>query len=101
MGLSRSRFFFTYKNNYIFQGRISGLSVGQSFKISLDTSAAGPGQLTAECRSPNGETIPVNLEPGASPGRFRLILTPRHQGDHSLHLKYNGFALPRSPLTGN
>ncbi|XP_063231927.1 LOW QUALITY PROTEIN: filamin-C [Bacillus rossius redtenbacheri] len=80
------------------EGRLE-LSVHNTKKISMDTSEAGPGQLTAECRGPQGGAVPVAVEPTAQ-GRVRLLLTPREAGEHLLYLQYGGFPLPRSPLLG-
>jgi filamin len=57
------------------------------------------GQLTAECRGPSGNSVPIAVEP-TSASRVRLLLTPRSSGEHLVYLQYGGFPLPRSPLLG-
>ncbi|XP_023727803.1 filamin-C isoform X3 [Cryptotermes secundus] len=80
------------------EGRLE-LAVHNTKKISFDTSEAGPGQLTAECRGPSGNSVPIAVEP-TSGSRVRLLLTPRTSGEHLIYLQYGGFPLPRSPLLG-
>ncbi|XP_069676636.1 filamin-A isoform X2 [Periplaneta americana] len=80
------------------EGRLE-LAVHNTKKISLDTAEAGPGQLTAECRGPSGNSVPIAVEP-TSGSRVRLLLTPRMAGEHLVYLQYGGFPLPRSPLLG-
>ncbi|PSN34738.1 hypothetical protein C0J52_17746 [Blattella germanica] len=57
------------------------------------------GQLTAECRGPSGNSVPIAVEP-TSGSRVRLLLTPRTVGEHLVYLQYGGFPLPRSPILG-
>lgn len=80
------------------EGRLE-LAVHNTKKISFDTSEAGPGQLTAECRGPSGNSVPIAVEP-TSGSRVRLLLTPRTSGEHLIYLQYGGFPLARSPLLG-
>lgn len=80
------------------QGRLE-LAVHATKKISLDVADAGPGALTAECRGPDGESVPVAVESQSS-SRVRVLLTPRDAGEHSITLSYCGFMLPGCPLKG-
>ncbi|KDR11639.1 Filamin-A [Zootermopsis nevadensis] len=80
------------------EGRLE-LAVHNTKKISFDTAEAGPGQLTAECRGPSGNSVPIAVEQ-TSGSRVRLLLTPRISGEHLIYLQYGGFPLPRSPLLG-
>ena len=57
------------------------------------------GQLTAECRGPSGNSVPIAVEP-TSGSRVRLLLTPRTPGEHVVYLQYGGFSLPHSPVLG-
>ncbi|GLH04456.1 Uncharacterized protein GBIM_10161 [Gryllus bimaculatus] len=78
------------------EGRLE-LALHQTKKISLELGEAGPGQLTAECRGPAGDAVPVAVE-AAGGSRARLLLTPRAPGEHLLYLQFGGFPLPRSPV---
>lgn len=82
------------------RGRLE-LAAHVTKKINLDVAEAGPGQLTAECVGPSGQTVPVAVE-SAGPGgtRQRLLLTPRGPGEHRLTVLYGGAPLPRMPLVG-
>jgi len=57
------------------------------------------GQLTAECRGPSGNSVPIAVEP-TSASRVRLLQTPCTSGEHLVYLQYGGFPLPHSPLLG-
>lgn len=82
------------------RGRLE-LAAHVTKKISLDVAEAGPGQPTAECVGPSGQTVPVAVESaGAGGTRWRLLLTPRAPGEHRLTVYYGGAPLPRMPLVG-
>jgi len=80
------------------QGRLE-LAVHTTKKINLDITDAGPGTLTAECRGPDGDSVPVAVE-SQSGTRVRVLLTPRDAGEHSITLSFAGFPLPGCPMKG-
>lgn len=80
------------------RGRLE-LTTHVTKKMSVDVAEAGPGQLTAECVGPSGQTVPVAVE-SVGGSRQRLLLTPRAPGEHRLTVFYGGGPLPRMPLVG-
>ena len=60
---------------------------GSEIRTLIDTSNAGPGELTANCYGPNKAAI-CNFEDKKN-GFFLLIINPQETGKHILQIKYN------------
>ncbi|KAK9504384.1 hypothetical protein O3M35_010726 [Rhynocoris fuscipes] len=73
------------------------MTVHVPYKILLDLSDAGPGELTGECSGPQGSTVPVSVQQD-TPETAQITVTPKAPGPHNLSLHYAGFSLPFSPI---
>lgn len=70
--------------------------IGQEIKTLIDTSQAGPGELTASCMGPTKPAI-CKFEDKKN-GIYLLTITPQETGKHALHIKYNDEHIPDSPF---
>jgi len=73
------------------------MTVHVPYKIQLDLTDVGPGELTAECSGPQGSVLPVSVLQ-ETPDSAQLTVTPKMPGPHSISLMYAGFLLPFSPI---
>ena len=64
--------------------------------INFDTSEAGPGTLSASILAPNGTKLPLRL---TSQGHmYALSFSALHEGEYKIHLAWDNYQLPNSPL---
>jgi len=66
--------------------------------IKINTSKAGPGQLTAHCVGPTKKVAVCSLVDEMN-GNFTLNFTPLETGKHTLSIKYGNENIPNSPFT--
>ena len=70
--------------------------IGDKLSGLIDTSEAGPGELTANCIGPH-KIADCELK-DQNNGSYLLKIKPKEIGKHYLHLKYNNEYLPDFPL---
>ncbi len=70
--------------------------VGQEIKTLIDTSQAGPGELTANCMGNHVAAI-CKFEDKKN-GIYLLTIIPQETGKHVLQIKYNDEHIPDSPF---
>ena len=72
------------------------LKVGQQYRLQVDISNAGDGELTAELNGPT-ELEPCTVEKVSSI-KYSIFFTPRKTGRHKLHVLFAGTAILLPPL---
>ena len=72
-------------------------SVNEPVEASVDTTRAGPGQLTAKCEGKDCGNVNVDIKE-TEKGKHTLSFTPTKPDDYNLSIFYNDTPIPRSPL---
>ena len=70
----------------------------QPVSTKVDTTNAGPGNLTAKCNGDTTGFVPVAVVE-LEKGKYELIFTPSKEDTYSLHIYFDGHEVPRSPQT--
>lgn len=75
---------------------LKGGAIGRDLKVFIDTTRAGPGELTAHCVGPQRVAHCELID--QLDGTFYLFLKPQEGGRHILTIKYGGEHVPGSPF---
>ena len=70
----------------------------QPVSTKVDTTNAGPGNLTAKCNGDTTGFVPVAVAELEN-GKYKLTFTPSKEDTYSLHIYFDGHEVPRSPQT--
>ncbi|CAK9292945.1 unnamed protein product [Gordionus sp. m RMFG-2023] len=74
-------------------------------KILVDANLAGPGSLSANAQflptiKRKMVEIPLEIERISHDSDYCVLFMPKLPGDYFIHLKWNGYSLPKSPFIG-
>ncbi len=75
----------------------SGILANQEASFFIDTTEAGPGELSVEVEGPNGVKLDSTLEQ-VGPGQWEAKYTPTKAGDHIVNVKYSDHEVEGSPF---
>ena len=73
-------------------------SINEPIEVSVDTSQAGPGKLTAKCQGEKGGDVPVDIK-DSDKGKHVLSFTPTEPDEYNLSIFYDDMPVPRTPLS--
>ncbi len=79
----------------------SGLSpviqIGEAYTITVDTRAAGQGNVTCHIRSANGNDLDIDIEDN-NDGTFNIFYTPHNPGNYTIKIKFGGQEVPNGDV---
>ena len=78
-------------------GKLTYTTVGKPVTLSVDTSNAGKGQLTAQVSGRVSGSVPVHVS-NTSPTSHNIQFVPKREDEYSLNVFYAGQTVPESPF---
>ncbi len=83
------------------KGELSQATVNTRQVFVVDTSKAGPGELSVKCTGPKRSKLPVEIKNIGSNEMFECAWIPQEMGPHEIDITLSGHSIPKSPLLVN